>query len=467
MKRIVKYISILFFMGSLNVPAQTLEDYLKTAAENNPGIKSKFLSYQASLEKIPQVGALPDPELSFGIFIKPMERYMGNQIAEFTLMQMFPWFGTLSASEDEAAAMSKAKFEEFNEAKSMLFYEVKSTWYSLYFLQKEIGITEENIQILQTLEEIALSRLSSGAANGSSGNENQMQNQSTPNSNSGEMDGMNGMNSSPQTSGSNTNSSNMQSGNMNEMANGGSGMVNVLRVQIEINALRNQLALLNDAKKPLLVQFNRLLNRPLEAFVNIADTLLPKEPPLTVSEIPDSIKLNNPMLRMLEMEEKAFLAQEQMNKKMGFPMIGLGVQYSIINKRPGSMMEGKNMIMPMATISIPLWRSKYNASVDEARLRRDAVIEQKVDEQNRLMVSYEDALKDLRDAERRRELYIQQSTLAQQALKILTAQYTTSGGNFEEVLRMQQQLLDYKLKGLNAIVDQNISSAMLERLMGR
>jgi hypothetical protein len=58
---------------------------------------------------------------------------MGDQFAGISLMQMFPWFGTLSAAKDEMAFMAKAKFEEFNEAKSMLFYEVRANWYALQF----------------------------------------------------------------------------------------------------------------------------------------------------------------------------------------------------------------------------------------------------------------------------------------------------------------------------------------------
>jgi hypothetical protein len=46
-------------------------------------------------------------------------------------------------------------------------------------------------------------------------------------------------------------------------------------------------------------------------------------------------------------------------------------------------------------------------------------------------------------------------------------QYSTEGSNFEEVLRMQQQLLDYRLKYLDALIDGNIAVAMMERLMGR
>ncbi|HSL89450.1 MAG TPA: hypothetical protein VK870_09120, partial [Ignavibacteriaceae bacterium] len=60
------YTSILaILLGSTSVSAQTLDDYLKIAAENNPGLKSKFYSYQASLKKVPQVGSLTDPQLSF------------------------------------------------------------------------------------------------------------------------------------------------------------------------------------------------------------------------------------------------------------------------------------------------------------------------------------------------------------------------------------------------------------------
>ena len=444
--------------------AQTLDDYLKIAAENNPGLKSKFYSYQASLEKVPQVSSLPDPQLSIGIFIEPMERYMGNQIADISIMQMFPWFGTLSAAEDEAAAMARAQYEEFNEAKTMLFYEVKATYYSLYLLQKEISITEENIEILKTLEQIAISRLKSGESNSlnnSSGSGMEKDKSSVTSGSSG----MSSMDMQNQTSAVSTKRTQDMS-SMNQMS-GGSGMVDVLRVQIEMNELKNKLALLNDSKQPLLTQFNKLLNRQLNEFVNTPDSVSPSPLPASIAEMPDSIRLNNPMILMLQIEEQAFLAQREMNKQMGFPMIGLGLQYSIFQQRPGNMMEAQNMIMPMVTFSLPIWRSKYDGAIKEAELLHQSTGLRKEETSNQLMVSYAEALKDFRDAERRNELYQQQTRLAQQVLDILLVQYTTAGSDFEELLRIQQQLLDYRLRGLDAVVDQNISAAMLERLMGR
>ena len=56
---------------------------------------------------------------------------------------------------------------------------------------------------------------------------------------------------------------------------------------------------------------------------------------------------------------------------MSYPMIGIGLQYSLINKmdHPIGMadMNGKDMVMPMVKISLPLFRRKYNAQQRESR----------------------------------------------------------------------------------------------------
>lgn len=414
MKYWVINISLLVVFLS-NAVGQTLDDYLIIAGENNPNLRSQFYQYQAALERVPQVGALPDPEISFAFFTMPMERYMGDQIGRISLTQMFPWFGTLKEAKKEMSYMAKSKFEEFNETKSTLFYEVKVNWYALQLLEEEISITQENIDLLKTMEQIANTRFKSGGQSRSS------------------------------------------------------SMTDALKVQMEINELANNLVLLKDNRIPIIANFNQLLNREAHESIAIQDTIMSAELPLSLSEVPDSIKQNNPMLKMLEQEEAAFSAQEKMNKKIGMPSVGLGVQYEIFQPRENSesMMNGRNMFMPMATVTIPLWRKKYTSSVKESNYLRQSIQEQKQDASNQLMVSYEKALKEYRDAERRVKLYKEQTTLATQTLNILIEEYASEGSDFEEVLRMQQQLLDYKLKFLYARIDGNIAVAMMERLMGR
>ena len=83
---------------SVQPSVDSLSHYLEQAARSNPQVNADFMLYKASLEKIPQAGAFADPELEIGFFVKPMETLMGKQIADFTLMQMFPWFGTRKAA---------------------------------------------------------------------------------------------------------------------------------------------------------------------------------------------------------------------------------------------------------------------------------------------------------------------------------------------------------------------------------
>ena len=113
------------------IAQDSLSYYLEQAALNNPGVKAKYLEYSAALEKVPQASSLPDPELQFGYFIKPMELLMGNQVADIRLMQMFPWFGVLKAAKDEASKMAVAKFESFRDAKDELYFNVKSSYYTV------------------------------------------------------------------------------------------------------------------------------------------------------------------------------------------------------------------------------------------------------------------------------------------------------------------------------------------------
>jgi hypothetical protein len=130
-------------------------------------VLQKFDEYKAALQKIPQVGSLSDPELSVGVFLSPMELVNGNQVADIRLMQMFPWFGVLKNAKDEMSLMAKAKFELFRDAKLQVFYDVQRNWYELYKIQKDISISEKNIEILKIIERLALVKFKAAPSDGS------------------------------------------------------------------------------------------------------------------------------------------------------------------------------------------------------------------------------------------------------------------------------------------------------------
>jgi len=81
---------------SQNDPNDSLYYYLELASKNNPLVLQSFQNIRQHCKKYPS-SSLSDPELSIGVFLKPMELIGGNQIADIRLMQMFPWFGTLKS----------------------------------------------------------------------------------------------------------------------------------------------------------------------------------------------------------------------------------------------------------------------------------------------------------------------------------------------------------------------------------
>jgi len=84
-----------------------------------------------------------------------------------------------------------------------------------------------------------------------------------------------------------------------------------------------------------------------------------------------------------------------------------------------------------------------------------------------LETTFEVADKDYKDADRRIPLFRLQSDRADKALSILQTEYETSGKNFEEVLRMERQLLKYKLELEKARADKDAAIAYIEFLMGK
>jgi outer membrane protein TolC len=469
MKQILLIITISICLSEFS-HGQTLNDYLQIAAENNPELSSYFHEYHAALEKIPQAGALPDPEISFAMFIGSdglfMERFMGKQNAEIQAMQMFPWFGILRTRKNEASKMAIARYELYQENKNRLFFQVKNTWYDLYELEEEIRITTENLAILKKYERLALIRFQS-AGMGSGGAATQgtrAMEQAKTSTSSGNRGGDMSMGGKTNVAGSSP-SDNMISAN-SSMGAAKSGMSDVLRVRMEIKDLENQLALLHDSRAPLIAEFNRLLNRNYDEAVTITDTL--SERALTIDRLAllDSISQNNPMVRMLAAENQAFEAQKKMARLEGKPMIGAGLTYMQFSPRfeNDMAMGGDDMVMPMVRLTLPIYRKKYNASYKEAELKQKAVQLRQGNTVNLLATEWNSNLRDLDNATRRIKLYREQSGLARQTLELIMVSYSTEGRDFEEVLRVQQQLLDYELRLIAAIVDQHKSVALFEML---
>ena len=402
-------IALLLLFSCLGLQAQTLEDYFKIASDNNPGLLSQYKEFEAALEKVPQVSTLPDPSISFGYFISPVETRVGPQNARFSLTQMFPWFGTLKAQGDAATLMAEARYQSFLDAKNKLYFEISTAYFPLYELREWMKIEEGNIAILESYKAISNSKFK----------------------------------------------------------NGNGALVDVLRVDIMLKEAVTNLGILNKKEMPLLASFNKLLNRNEIEPVIIADTI--EIDPLSLDNAKDSLVVDHPLLNSLELKIKASEASEYAAIKQGLPRLGLGLDYVMVGERTDMALpdNGKDVLMPMVTVSLPIFRGKYKAAVKEAQLMQEIYSLQKTETTNSLNSNYEMALFDIRQQTDLILLFDQQISESEQVLNLLFTSYGNSGKDFEEVLRMQQQLLKYDRLKITALSQYRIAQAKLNYITAK
>jgi outer membrane protein TolC len=455
--------------------ADSLSHYLQVAAQNNPGIKADFLAYQASLQKVPQAGAYEDPQLEMGMFLKPMDIVGGRQVAEFKLMQMFPWFGTKKAAQTEAVHMAKMSYEKFRETRDNLYLDVYTQWYILCSLQQRLMNNRENKALLTQLEELAMRKFASPSGSSSSGYSIPSPTPAPRNNTSAVAGGgMSGMSSA----GGSTSSSTMPaSQGMSSMSGGASamgasapGMSDVLRIQLEIVEIDNNIASLLSEIAAEKARFNTLLNRHVNSEVQIPESFVQTPFLFDGESIMAKIEKQNPMLGMMTEEGLSYKAKGEMNRKMGYPMFGIGVQYMLNKKTDEAMlsmgdMNGKDMIMPMVSVSIPLYRNKYKAQQRESKLWWQASRERYDNTRNILEAELYKTKHLLDDAARKVTLYKKQEELARTTYNLIVQEFVSGKSDLTNVIQVQRQLLDYQLKEAESIAGYNTMVASIEKLI--
>lgn len=419
---IYKYIALTVIVVFLNqhvieAQADSLLHYLEVAANNNPGVKASLINYQASRQRVPQVGSIPDPQLDVSFFLPSMDIIDGSQVADFTLMLMFPWFGTRKAAQTEAEHKANVAYENFRESRDNLLLDVYKQWYLLGNLQQKLNNNRQHKNHLDKLEQLALRLYSSSR-------------------------------------------SSSESSNMSE----------VVRIKLETLELENNMESIKSELNAQKAKFNTLLGRPADVAVHIPDSLIQINYNLNIPEIMSQISINNPKLLSLNEEYLAYDARIKSDKKSGMPMLGVGLQYSVVKKRMGDVipttdMNGMDMIMPMVSFTIPIYRAKYKAQQKESRLLQQMSQEQYMNTYSLLESELYSINHQLEDAKRKIELTMQQSNLAQSAYNMVLQDLSTGRSSLANVIQVQRQMLDYQLKKSEAIAEYNILVASVQHLI--
>ena len=389
-----------------------LADYLSYAALSNPGLEAAFYRWKAALEKVPQARALQDPKFTYGYYIKEVETRVGPQRQKFGIAQAFPWFGKLALRGGIVLDAANAERARYEVARRSLFRKVKDAYYEYYYLGRAIAITEENLALVKHLEKVARTRYKAAVGK----------------------------------------------------------HPDVIRAQVELGKIEDRLAGLKDLKIPLTAKLNAALNRPLDVPLALPENLADEKP--VVANGPGVLKRlleNNPELRALDFAIAKNEKARALAEKNWYPDITLSLE-TIDTKGAlmhGTKDSGKDPLMAMVSINLPLWFGKYDAAEKQASAALRAARAEKKDRANLLSAELATALYRLRDAERKIALY--RDTLipkAEESLKVTQKAFETASGDFLSLIDAERILLEFKLSLERTVTDYRKALAEVEELAG-
>lgn len=384
MKKIISIVILFVLAGMLQ--AQSPDSLFAIAARNNPDLKAQFKAYEQAMEQVPQQGALPDPMLSFGYFISQPETRLGPQIAKVSLSQSIPWFGTLKARRNAAALNAEAQFQLFLDERNKLQYQVAKAYYPIYELQRKIDFEKENSEILKSFLKTARRMYQTGKGQ----------------------------------------------------------MTDVIQVKMMLQESQTRMALLEKERKPLLAKLNELLDREPDAAVEVQKSL--PENKIPENHYRDSLFGDHPKLLAFDKQIEASEEQITAARKKRYPNLGFGLDYTVVGERPNESLNdnGRDILMPMVTVSLPVFKSKNQATIEQAQLKNQEMQLRKASTKNTLAQQFEDIWFEIEKQKEFARLYDTQIEDAQQTVRLLMQSYSDGNTAFEEVLRMRQKVLKYQ-----------------------
>jgi len=396
--------------NDVNNPVE-LEDYLAVAAMNNAGLQVAFEQWKIAVEQVPRAKSLPDPKFTYGYFIEEVETRVGPQRNKLEIMQTFPWFGELEARTDAAASTAKAARKRYEAAKLKLFSEVKDAFYEYSYLAKAIDIAKENLELIQHFEEVARTKYIAAAT----------------------------------------------------------AHPDVIRAQIELARLEEKLKALEELRKPIVAGLNAVLNRQSLEMLPWPRRAEFRSAQLSRDKMIQLLRAGNPELEALDFELRAAKNRVELAKKKFWPDVGVGVGWtdtaSAMN--PGVSDSGKDPIILMFTMNLPIWREGYKAAELQAKANVRKASHRKKHAENTIIALAERSLYDFEDSDRKRKLY--GDVLIPKGEELLGASetaYKAGTIDFLSLINAQQKLLEFQLHYERAVTDNQQELARLEMLVG-
>ncbi|MFH0877872.1 MAG: TolC family protein [Candidatus Omnitrophota bacterium] len=412
MSKRVFFLVLSFFLcevSSASAGERTLRELIDSALKNNPQIHMAQARYEVAKAKIPQASSLADPRFDFKYDtmvprMVAMESDDPGATRVFGVSQEIPFPTKLLLKAQIAAKESQMTYADYKEKENEIISMVKSLFAELSFLYKSIEIIKENKVLLEQLHQAVSSRFSLNRAS----------------------------------------------------------QQDVLKVQVEIARMDNELVLLEARRQVAQAKLNTLLSQ--DPSTELGEIKISEEP----TSFPELQELNK-TAKEHRQELLSFRLAVQRAKKM----VALARQEYLPDfmiryermERAGHLKE----LAGMVGVTLPVWFwQKQNFNVKEMKSDLKAMEASYKNEENQVLLEVKEDYAQLQAYKKLLELY-KTSYLpqAEQTLKASLTGYEANEVDFLNVLDSQRMLLDFKLDYYKVLIDYEVTSADLELRIGK
>ncbi len=390
-----------------------LSALIDEALSRNPDVQAAKRKWEVAQERPAQARALDDPMLGLGVVNLPVDTFSFRQedmtMKEVSLTQRLPYPGKRGLRGEIARKETETAFSDYEEVKVRVSREVKLAFYDLFYVDKAIQVTEKNRDLLKLLNQIAETKYSLG-------------------------EGIH---------------------------------TDVLKAQVELSKMIDDLIMLNQNKRTLKSRLNTLLYRP--AFAPLGE---PGEVPLEKfsadpEELVKAASERRPSLQSAKRMIERNQATLRLAERDYYPDFEVKLAYGQRDSGPAG--GRPDMISAMVGFNLPIWyKSKQSRKVAESLKDVLAAKDQLAAMENEVRYMVSDRLTEIERAERQIELLktgiIPQATLS---LDSAISSYRVNKVDFMTMLDNLMTLFKYETQYYRLLADYQKSIAEIEAAVGK
>ncbi len=412
---IVASVLVMFFSSGLSRAQDTdsvprsklvLPELIQEVLARNPELAATRKQWEAATNRITQARSLDDPILSVQLWNIP-QPFKATQADNsiFGLSQNLPFPGKLALKGDVASRSAEMTEQAVRAKERELVARLKQAYYDLFLMQKTIQVHHEQVELLRQFFEIANTKFRAGKGS----------------------------------------------------------QADVLKAQVELSVLQQQLPVLEQRRKTAGAMLNTLIDRNPASPLGLVQepSQLPIEQPL--DDLHTFALNDRPELKAAELDVQRSEQSRALAQRQYYPDFNVAVQ----RFQNYQATDGFGAYVAMS-IPFTFWtKPKYDAGVQEAAAAVAVAQAQQHNLENMTRFQVNDLLAKFRATDQVATLY--RTTIlpqAEQSLESARVGYRVGKGSFLDLIDAQRTWRGFQHEYFKAVVDRQHRLAELEQVVG-